>query len=70
VLAEMKAQYHLGYVSTNTVRDGAWRRVEIKVKRPDIKLRSRRGYFAPYQEGSSGASGASSASGASKPPGR
>jgi VWFA-related protein len=50
VLAEMKAQYHLGYVSANTARDGAWRRVDIKVKRPDIKLRSRKGYFAPYKE--------------------
>lgn len=64
VLAEMKAQYHLGYVSTNTARDGAWRKVEIKVKRPDIKLRSRKGYFAPYQEGASGAAGALGASGA------
>ena len=50
VLAEMKAQYHLGYVSTNTARDGAWRKVDMKVKRPDVKLRSRKGYFAPYKE--------------------
>ena len=50
VLAEIKAQYHLGYVSTNAARDGAWRKVEIKVKRPDIKLRSRKGYFAAYKE--------------------
>jgi VWFA-related protein len=50
VLAEMKAQYHLGYVSTNAVRDGAWRKVDIRVNRPDIKLRSRKGYFAPYKE--------------------
>ena len=51
MLAEIKAQYHLGYASTNLAQDGAWRKVEIKVKRPDIKLRSRKGYFAPYKEG-------------------
>jgi VWFA-related protein len=50
VLAEIKAQYQLGYASTNLAQDGTWRKVEIKVKRPGIKLRSRRGYFAPYKE--------------------
>ena len=50
VLAEVRAQYQLGYQSTNTATDGTWRRVEIKVKRPDAKLRSRKGYFAPYKE--------------------
>jgi Ca-activated chloride channel family protein len=50
VLAEIKAQYQLGYQSTNPAPDGAWRKVEIKVKRPDTKLRSRQGYFAPYRE--------------------
>ncbi len=49
VLAEIGAQYQLGYQSTNTAQDGAWRKVEIKVKRPDAKLRSRRGYYAPYK---------------------
>jgi VWFA-related protein len=52
VLAEIKAQYQLGYLSTNTARDGAWRKVEIKAKRPDLKLRSRKGYYAPYVKGS------------------
>ena len=49
VLAEIAAQYQLGYTSTNGARDGNWREVQIKVLRPDIKLRSRKGYFAPYQ---------------------
>jgi VWFA-related protein len=53
VLAEIRAQYSIGYVSTNERRDGAWRKVEIKVVRPsgkesrDYRVRSRRGYFAP-----------------------
>ena len=50
VLGEIKAQYQLGYASTNLAQDGTWRKVEIKVKRPGVKLRSRKGYFAPYKE--------------------
>ena len=49
VLAEIKAQYHLGYLSTNPVKDGAWRKVEIRVTRPDLRVRSRKGYFGPYK---------------------
>ncbi|MDP2318637.1 MAG: VWA domain-containing protein [Acidobacteriota bacterium] len=49
VLAEIGGQYHLGYVSDNTTTDGAWRKVEIRVKRPDTRVRARKGYFAPYK---------------------
>jgi len=49
VLAEIRGQYHLGYLSTNTVKDGAWRKVEIRVTRPDLRVRSRKGYFGPYK---------------------
>ena len=49
VLGEIHAQYHLGYLSTNTSADGAWRKVEIKLKNPDLKLRTRKGYFGPYK---------------------
>lgn len=49
VLAEINGQYHLGYVSTNSAADGAWRKVEIKVKRDGLRVRSRKGYFAPYK---------------------
>ena len=50
VLAEITAQYHLGYLSTNAAQDGTWRDVEITVNRPGVTLRSRKGYFAPYRE--------------------
>ena len=46
VLAEIRAQYTMGYVSTNEKADGSWRKVEVKVNRKDVKLRSRKGYFA------------------------
>lgn len=49
VLAELAGQYHLGYLSDNPSTDGAWRKVEIKVKRPDTRVRARKGYFAPYK---------------------
>ena len=52
VLAEIKGQYHLGYQSTNAKTDGAWRKVEIKVKRQDLRIRSRKGYFAAYKPAS------------------
>jgi Ca-activated chloride channel homolog len=49
VLAQINGQYHLGYLSTNLATDGAWRKVEIKVKRPGARVRARKGYFAPYK---------------------
>jgi Ca-activated chloride channel family protein len=52
VLAEIKGQYHLGYQSANAATDGAWRKVEIKVRRPGVRIRSRQGYFGPYKPAS------------------
>jgi VWFA-related protein len=49
VLAEIKAQYYLGYASTNATLDGAWRKVEIKLKRDELRARSRKGYYAPFK---------------------
>jgi Ca-activated chloride channel family protein len=53
VRTEIDAQYSLGYVSTDTRQNGEWRKVEVRLKNPDarqMKVRSRRGYFAPYAE--------------------
>jgi Ca-activated chloride channel family protein len=52
IVAQIRSQYSLGYVSTNTRRDGSWRKVEIKVKRAglgNLRVQARKGYFAPYQ---------------------
>jgi hypothetical protein len=54
VKAEISAQYAIGYVSTNQRADGSWRKFEIRIvgpERKDLRLRSRKGYFAPYREG-------------------
>ena len=53
IAAEIRAQYTLGYVSSNTSNDGRWRKVDVTITRPgvkDVKIRSRRGYFATYQK--------------------
>ena len=52
---EIAARYTIGFVSTDTRKNGEWRKVEIKLKRQDLKnakLRTRTGYFAPYKPGS------------------
>ncbi len=49
VLAEVRARYTLGYLSTNERSDGAWRKVEIRILRPGrYRVRARQGYYAPY----------------------
>ncbi len=44
---ELSSQYMLGYISKNVRRDGAWRRVVVRVARPDAITRTKQGYFAP-----------------------
>lgn len=54
IVAQIRSQYTLGYTSANTAQDGTWRRVEVKVARPDLRdtrIQSRKGYFALYKEG-------------------
>jgi Ca-activated chloride channel family protein len=50
---EILARYSLGYNSTDQRMDGAWREVDIRLKRPDLKgakLRTRDGYFAAMKQ--------------------
>lgn len=44
---ELSSQYALGFASNNPRRDGAWRRLQIQVARPNTIVRTRQGYFAP-----------------------
>ena len=49
---EIAARYTIGYTSSDERTDGAWREVQVKLKRSDlksVKLRTRPGYFAPYR---------------------
>lgn len=47
ILEELKGQYGIGYVSTNTEQNGKWRRLQILTAEPGTKVRSREGYYAP-----------------------
>jgi len=44
---ELSSQYTVGYTSRNPRRDGAWRRVVVRVDRPNTVARTKLGYFAP-----------------------
>jgi Ca-activated chloride channel homolog len=43
---ELASLYSLGYTSTNPARDGAYRRVAVKVDQSDVRIRTRTGYVA------------------------
>ena len=47
IAAELRSQYSLGYTPTNRAHDGKFRKIEIKVKRPGLRVQARRGYYAP-----------------------
>jgi Ca-activated chloride channel homolog len=50
VVAQIRAQYTLGYLSTNDKTDGSWRKVEVKTTKKDLRVRSRKGYFATFRK--------------------
>jgi Ca-activated chloride channel family protein len=52
ILAEIRAQFTIGFVSTNEKHDGRWRKVEVKLTGPrarGLRVRSRGGYYASYR---------------------
>lgn len=55
IVNEIRGQYTLGYQSTDTRTDGAWRPVEVRLKNEikGAKIRARKGYFGPYVEAQS-----------------
>lgn len=49
-LAErLRTQYVLGFFSTNENRDGSFRKLDVRIKRPDYLARARTGYYAPKE---------------------
>jgi len=44
---ELANQYSLAYSSRNTSRNGAWRRLVVRLTRPGMQPRTRQGYFGP-----------------------
>lgn len=47
IVAENSNYYVLGYTSANEKRDGRYRRLQVRMKRPDLNVRFRDGYIGP-----------------------
>ncbi|MGI8655055.1 MAG: VWA domain-containing protein [Pyrinomonadaceae bacterium] len=48
IIEELNNQYTIAYQSTNRLRDGRWRSIELHLSRPpDAIIRTRKGYRAP-----------------------
>jgi Ca-activated chloride channel family protein len=53
IVSQVRAQYSLGYVSSNTRKDGTWRKLEVRLTGPHMQhldIRTRQGYYAPYTD--------------------
>jgi VWFA-related protein len=48
IFIENGSYYLLGFASTNPSQDGKFRRLEVKVNRPGVEVRSRSGYSEPH----------------------
>ena len=46
IAKELASQYSIGYYSTNSKHDGKFRKVEVKVDKPGLVARTKKGYFA------------------------
>jgi Ca-activated chloride channel family protein len=44
--AEMRSQYALAYLPTNRLHDGGFRKVQVRLRKPGLRVRTRKGYFA------------------------
>jgi Ca-activated chloride channel homolog len=47
ILEELFSQYTLGYVSSNSERNGKYRKIRVEVNVKDAKVRTRHGYYGP-----------------------
>jgi VWFA-related protein len=47
IVADLSSYYLLGYNSTNSKLDGRFRNITVRVKRPGVRVRARRGYRGP-----------------------
>jgi VWFA-related protein len=49
IARELRSQYSLGYVSSNTARDGSFRTISLDTTDKGYHVRAKSGYFAPGQ---------------------
>jgi len=47
IVDELSSQYTIGYQPANAKMDGKWRSLELRISRPNLTIRTRKGYNAP-----------------------
>lgn len=47
IVEELGAQYTFTYQPSNNKKDGKWRAIELRVSKPNLTIRTRKGYNAP-----------------------
>jgi len=47
ICEELGQQYTLTYEPSNSKKDGKWRAIEVRIARPNLTIRTRKGYNAP-----------------------
>ncbi len=50
IAQELSSQYTLGYTSRNPKRDGAWRRIVVRLSNSGLTARTKQGYYAPVTD--------------------
>jgi hypothetical protein len=69
IAEELRNQYLLGYSPENGAAEGRWRVLTVRTTRPEVRLSTRSGYFAPAPRNGSRGHGAGGAGGwAPRPP--
>ncbi len=43
---EMRSQYSIAYTPTNDLKDGSYRKLDVKLSNKDYKAQARKGYYA------------------------
>ena len=51
IAEELSSQYSIAYSSKNPHRNGAWRRIAVRIGRPGLTARTRQGYYGPKPSG-------------------
>jgi len=51
VYEELRNQYTLGYISSNTIKDGSYRKITVAMKEKGVAISARPGYYAPDARG-------------------
>jgi len=49
IAEDLGVQYTITYSPTNSVKNGKWRTIEVRIARPNLRIRTRPGYFAEKQ---------------------